>query len=522
MQRLPIGIQTFSEIREAGMAYVDKTDYLYQLVTTTKYAFLSRPRRFGKSLFISTLASYFAGDKALFDGLAIAELENKWESHPVVRIDLSATGYHRPGQLRAGLISLIQSIAAEYDVQLTGNDPAVLFRGLIVGISSANRKPVILIDEYDKPLVNVLYDENLLAENRRELAAFYGVLKEQDQNLRFVMLTGISRFAKVGIFSGLNNLEDVSLQSDFGGITGFSQKELANNFPQELENLAQHYNLTKDKIFDHLKPKYNGYSWDGKKRYYNPFSILNAMKNKDFSDYWFNTATPSFLYEILRKRKIDLDKLVTPKANDLVGYIKPDGYVPLIPLLFQTGYLTIDTITQYINNGTIYTLRYPNGEVERAFSTLTAAAYTDQEIFDVQQIGLELRLALQDGRMETFYACLQSFFADIPKRLHLSAEAYYHSMFYVIMRMLGMRSLLEKEMFGGRIDAVYELPDKVYIFEFKAGKKSETTAEQLCRNAMEQIRQTGYATPYLGGGRQVYHVGLAVVEGELHGVAEAV
>lgn len=516
MRKLPLGIQTFSEIRKEDMVYVDKTAYVWKLVSTNKYHFLSRPRRFGKSLMVSTLESYFRGERELFRGLEISQHEKDWRVYPVVRIDLSKAKYLAEGELENGLRQIVLDQARMHQLTLSGSDSTLLFGDLLRQLARRDKNVVVLVDEYDKPLVNVLDIPEVFESNRMLLNSFYGILKAHDEHLRFVFLTGISRFSKVNVFSGLNNLLDISLAAEYAGIVGFSQQEVETNFPDYLERLATQFELSRSEMLENLRVRYNGYSWDGETSYYNPISLMNAFSTQKLDTYWFKTATPSFLYQSLVRDNIDPQELVNPGDFDLTGYARADGSVPIIPLLFQTGYLTIDRIER-IDYDEFYHLRYPNQEVEQSFLTLSAAAFKDVDINDVGRSNFHIKRALLNGDLETVYRLTQAYLSDIPSRLRTERESYYHSMVYFLYRMLGMRLLLEKEMDRGRIDAVLEMAERVYIFEFKYGKPNTVKPETLSRRALKQIKTNHYARPYLDRGKTITLVGLGFTEGTLHG-----
>ena len=500
------------------MIYVDKTDYVHRIASQYKYVFLSRPRRFGKSLILSTLESYFRGERELFEGLKIAELESDWKRYPVLRLDLSRTNYSQPGQLRDTLPTMVRSAGQRLGVELDANlESGALFTQLLTKLRKQG-PVVVLIDEYDKPLVNTLHDPEQFAENRHLMSQFYSVLKSFDADIRFVMLTGISRFAKLGVFSGLNNLTDISLNNEFAGVVGFSQEELVGNFSEYIESVEKKHGFTPEQTLEQLRIRYNGYTWNGEEpTYYNPFALLNVFDSGELEDYWFRTATPTFLYEYLIREDLDPEELVRPQTDDLVGYARPDGYVPLLPLLFQTGYLTIDHIKR-LGGDRFYDLRYPNQEVARSFLTVTAAAYKRADISTVGATSSQLKRALYANDLPRFYRYLQGYFADIPARLHIESERYYHSMVYFLFRILDMRMLLEQEQSYGRLDAVLELPEHVYIFEFKhETTKRRRKPETLSKKALEQIHEAGYANAYLADERPVTLVGLGFTKQVVHG-----
>ena len=516
MKKLPIGIQTFSDIRTSDMVYVDKTEYVWRLIENFKYVFLSRPRRFGKSLIITTLKSYFEGKREVFEGLYLAQRETEWRTYPIIKIDFSDVGYLKIGNLESGLQTLLARIGAKQGVSLEREEAAAMLSKLINELSGGEQRVVILVDEYDKPLVNVLHQPELFRSNRTTLAHLYGVLKSHDAQLRFVMLTGISRFAKVGVFSGLNNLYDISLDAQFAGIVGFSQQELEDNFTEYLEDLQQKFGAARTELLDELRRMYNGYSWDGEQRYYNPFSLLNTFALREIDNYWYKTATPTLLYHTLVRENLAPTDLIDIRTDDLTGFVAEDGAVPTYPLLFQTGYLTIDRIQRYKFKRWFH-LRYPNEEVERSFLILATAAFQETTSKVVDQTRSDLISALLDDDLDTFFRILRGYFSEVPGRLHVDREAYYHSLMFALFRMLGMNTQLERETHRGRIDAVIDLPDRVYIFEFKHRPKGEAKPETLSRRAIEQIREKQYAHAYLAYGKPIVLVGLGFVDRALHG-----
>lgn len=503
------------------MIYVDKTEYIWRIIENNKYVFLSRPRRFGKSLIISTLESYFRGEQELFTGLAIDRLATDWTPFPVLRFDFSQVDYLQPGQLQSTLPRMLMGAASNFGLELSEQDPAAILGELLQAVFHKHSRVVVLIDEYDKPLVNILHRMEVFRENRRILNQFYAVLKSFDAQLRFVMLTGISRFSKVGVFSGLNNLKDISLKVDFAGITGFSQQELEANFPDHLSRLEATFEMDREALLGELRHYYNGYSWDGESRYYNPFSILNVLEDAEMENYWYKTATPTLLYHTLVRENLAPTDLVNIRTLDLTGFVAEDGSVPTYPLLFQTGYLTIDRITRY-NRRRVFHLRYPNEEVEQSFLILATAAFKGTNSRVMDRLRNDLQNALLDGELETFFRHLRGYFSEIPARLHVEREAYYHSMMFALFRMLGMNTDLERETHRGRIDAVLEVPDRIYIFEFKWKPRGEARPETLSRKAIEQIKRNNYAAAYLATGKPVVLVGLGFVDRELHGRYEEV
>ncbi|MFK7979125.1 MAG: AAA family ATPase, partial [Saprospiraceae bacterium] len=509
MRKLPISIQTFENIRQEGMIYVDKTKYIYNLVNGGKYYFLSRPRRFGKSLLLTTLKSYFQGKKHLFDGLYIYEKEKDWEVYPVIHIDYSLVEYRSVAIFQESLINHLQFIADEYDILLEktviGDRLVELVQKLV---EKYQQQVVILVDEYDKPMVDYLTEEARFIENRSVLKSLYTSFKGLDNHLRFVMLTGVSRFSKISIFSGLNNLDDISMSADYSQIVGFTKKELWDNFPDYLQRLQDKFGLSKKEIAAGIQYWYNGFSFDGITHLHNPFSILALLNRREFENYWFSTGTPTFLIDLIKEQKHLPETFEGVKVKDLTGSSLKMRTFPLIPLLFQTGYLTIkkferDGLERY------FYLDYPNYEVKHSFLTYIAASFVDKDEVALQPEYIALRDALIAEDLVTFTNKLTSFLADIPSRLHIPKEAYYHSLVYLVLRLVGAKTLLEKETDKGRIDGVLEFSDKIYIIEFKFSKGNKIKrVTTLSQQAIKQIETNKYYEPYLAHKKQVILLGL--------------
>lgn len=518
MKELPIGRQTFSEFIEQNLLYVDKTRYVWDLVRQGKFYFLSRPRRFGKSLLLTTLKSFFEGREDLFRGLFIHEKVKEWKKHPVVHLDYSLVEYTKSREVfETSLLSYLKSIARSFDIEIQETVIQNAFRELIIELYNRHGEVVVLIDEYDKPLVDALTNEHRFEENREILRNLYGSIKGLDEYLRFVMLTGVSRFAKISVFSGMNNLEDISMSDSFNGITGFTQEELEKNFDEYLQPLPTKYNLSFQHFMEEVKFKYNGFSWDGVNRLYNPFSTLRFLKEGVFDNFWFSTGTPTFLIDIIKQQKQLPETLEQIKTADLIGSSMQIRNFPLVPLLFQTGYLTVAKVEmEGVNRRFI--LDYPNEEVRHSFLTYIAAAFVEKDEFEIQPEALELRDALREERPQDFIKRLQSFLADIPARLHIPKEAYFHSLVYMMLRLTGVRLLLEKETSTGRIDAVLEFPDKVYIIEFKFGTGSRIkNVKTLSRNALAQIETRQYHLPFLQTGKKIILFGIGFLDKQLDG-----
>ena len=358
----PIGIQSFSKIREGGYVYVDKTAHVYRLASTGQYYFLSRPRRFGKSLLISTLDAYFSGRKELFAGLAMEKLEKEWNTYPVLHLDLSGVAYESSDILRRTINDFLSGLEEVYEVQDKSGVPGLRFWNIIkAAYRKTDKKVVILVDEYEKPVVDNIDDAELSEQMRRELHGFYSVIKKADEFIRFVMLTGVTKLGKMSIFSGLNNLEDISMDKTYFDICGITEKELKNNFDGSVTELAEVYGITKDECYERLRRMYDGYHFNYlTEGVYNPFSLINTFKSQEFNMYWFETGTPTFLVRYLKQGKYNLDNIsknkVSPEVLTGTNYVSPQP----ITLMYQTGYLTI---TGYNERFRTYTLDYPNEEV---------------------------------------------------------------------------------------------------------------------------------------------------------------
>jgi len=522
MKELPISIQTFENIIERNMIYVDKTKFIYPLVNKGKYYFFARPRRFGKSLLLTTLKSFFQGKKELFKGLYIYDKVMDWTSYPVIHIDYSKVNYRDTKEIfTSSMLAHFQEIGNEYQVTITKKDISTAFNELVLKLHEKyQQKVVVLVDEYDKPLVDSLTKPEEFERNRLILSSLYGSMKAHDSYLRFVMLTGVSRFSKVSVFSGMNNLTDISQNEDFSTLVGFTQAELENYFSDYLAILANKFKLSIAELLPGIKEWYNGFSFDGENKLYNPFSILALFTEFEFRNYWFSTGTPTFLIDLIKKQKQLPEEFEHLKVNDLTGSSQQIKNFPLIPLLYQTGYLTIekagrDGLRPY------YFLNYPNEEVRYSFLTYITAAFLNKDEFDIQPEGLAIRDALIDENIPKFVEKFQSFLSDIPGRLHIPLEAYYHSLTYLMLRLVGAKCLLEKETDKGRIDAVLELPDKVYVIEFKFAKNTKVKqVSTLSRRAMKQIKDKKYYEAYLSGNRRILLLGLGFLNKQLHGRIE--
>ncbi|HEW97788.1 MAG TPA: AAA family ATPase [Beggiatoa sp.] len=512
MKKLPIGIQTFAEIIKEEYLYVDKTRHIAELIQAGKYLFLSRPRRFGKSLLVSTLSEIFSGNKALFQGLYIYD-KIKWQSHPVIHIDFAAIDFSTEIDLREGLIQLMDGINDDEQLNVDKRGFKAYFKNIIVALSKKYGKVVVLVDEYDKPIVEYMDDIEMAAKNREILRNFFGVLKSSDAFLRFVFLTGVSKFARVSIFSDLNHLLDITLSKQFATLLGYTQNELESYFDQHMQTLCFELGLKKAQLLAEIKTWYDGYSWNAKDRMYNPFSILNLFAMRRFSNYWFATGTPTLLIKLIKQTRRD----ITEFENKAVSEIIFDSYnienLNVFALLFQTGYLTITHVDKKARTPQ-YILNYPNFEVKEAFITYLFESFTQNGLEEIQPTAEELRSYLQTENIEGFMNLIRALFAKIPYPLHIEQEAYYHSLFYMISILMGVEIDLEVLTDKGRIDGVLTLEDKIYLIEFKYGKAG-TSMDTLTNQAIKQIRTKNYKERFMNESRPRLLLGVGFVEKEM-------
>lgn len=500
LRKLPIGIQTFEDIRRDNYLYVDKTAFVWRIANTGKPYFLSRPRRFGKSLLLSTFEAYFKGKKELFEGLAIEQMEKEWRQFPVLHLDLNAKKYETPEDLNAMLNQHLEKWESQYGDEKKDRSPEERFSYVISRASEqAGCGVVVLVDEYDKPLLQTLCNIPLMEEYRQTLKAFYGVLKSSDRYLRFVFLTGVTKFAQVSVFSDLNQLNDISMKPQYATICGITMQELTHTFAPEIQQLAEHNGLTQEEALQKMKISYDGYHFcEFAEGVFNPFSVLNLFDGYKFSNYWFQTGTPTFLVELLKKSEYDLRTLidgVEASASSFTEY-RIDANNP-IPLIYQSGYLTIKDYSSRFGN---YLLEFPNDEVRYGFIDFLIPYYTsvvdDERGFYIGKFILEL----ENGDYDSFLTLLQAFFADFPYELNDKSERHYQVVFYLVFKLMGQFTDVEIRSARGRADAVVKTPAYIYIFEFKLNG----TAEE----ALQQIDDKGYLIPYQAEGRKLIKIGV--------------
>ena len=512
--KYPIGIQSFDQIRNDGYVYVDKTALIYQLVTTGKIYFLSRPRRFGKSLLVSTLEHYFLGHKELFKGLAMEQLEQNWYEYPVFHIDFNNTQFEKSGNLENKINIYLTAWEQIYGALPVKGDLGDRFAYVLEQAhKQTGRRAVVLVDEYDKPILDVLDsgkmtvedDQEILLEeqHRNILKGFYSVFKGADAHLQFVLLTGVTKFSQVSVFSGFNQPDDISMVRDYESLCGITKDELLSVFGDSIHLLADELNLNEEQTIQVLKDRYDGYHF-GKRMtdIFNPFSILKCFRHLSVEDYWFASGTPTYLVRRLNHSGEQL--------NEMIGqYYFPEEFIDYkatveqpLPMIYQSGYLTIKRYNRDLNT---YLLDFPNNEVKKGFLTLVASNYLQSKERVTSWIQQAV-MALQRGRLEQFRNQLTAFLASVPysmrrKQDEREYERYFQYTFYLLLRLLSVYTVYnEMEQSRGRVDCIVETPDYVYIFEFKL----DGSAEQ----ALQQIKDKGYARSYLTDPRKLYQIGV--------------
>lgn len=498
-RRYPIGIQNFGELRNNNYVYVDKTGLIYRLTHTNKVYFLSRPRRFGKSLLVSTLEAYFLGKKELFKGLAMESLEKEWNTYPVLHVDFSGSKYNSVDNLKAAINKQLLLWERVYGREEGDTTFSLRFESVIHrAYEQTGQQVVVLIDEYDSPMLDSNNDYETQKEIRNIMRDFFSPLKKSDPYLRFVFLTGISKFSQMSIFSELNNLQNISMRDDYSAICGITEQELRAQLQIDIEQMAQANNESYEEACVHLKQQYDGYHFsENCEDIYNPFSLFNAFAQKKYANFWFSTGTPTFLIDILQECDFDIRELDGTTATAEQFDAPSDRITDPLPVLYQSGYLTIKG---YDPDFQIYTLTYPNKEVRKGFIESLMPAYVHlparENTFYVVSFIKDLRV----GKLDECLERLKSFFASIPNKLDNKKEKHYQTIFYLFFRLMGQYIDVEVDTSVGRADAVVKLADTIYVFEFKV----DGTPEE----ALAQINSKGYAIAYEAGNRKIIKVGV--------------
>ena len=520
-RKLPLGVQSFEKLRREGYLYIDKTSFLWRLVQVSSPYFLSRPRRFGKSLFLSTLAAYFRGQKELFKDLYLEKAEEEqaaqenrspWQAYPVLYLDFNTENYNDEKRMYTILHTHLVQWEKQYGADASEQTFSSRFKGIIQrAYQKTGKQVVILVDEYDKPLLQTMgVNEALNEKYRNELKAFYSVIKTCDEYIRFAFLTGVTKFSKISIFSDLNNLRDISMEEDYAGLCGITQTELETNFQPDIQTLAIRQNIDYPQALAALKQWYDGYLFHpAGEGMYNPYSLLSAFAKKEIKSYWFSTGTPTFLVNYLKEAHYyipDLDGKVELDEDGLQTYraIAQDT----LPILFQAGYLTIK---KYISDLRLYQLGFPNDEVRYGFLHNLLPAYSDVPF---GQTGVWIGRFVQDirnSKVDEFMERMQAIIASIPydnftdKNLKLR-EQNYQTAVYLVFALMGQFVQTEVHSAKGRADCVVKTADTVYIFEFKLSGNGSA------EDALTQIRESRYAEQYKADGKKIVLIGAGFEE----------
>ena len=513
--KYPIGLQDFEGLIKDGYVYVDKTDLVYRLVNDGKIYFLSRPRRFGKSLLVSTLKHYFLGHRELFKGLAIDGLETEWNEYPVFHLSFGGVNFSNSSAIDESLSMFIENAEKEYGIEERFKDYGIRFAAVLKAAhEKTGRRCVVLIDEYDKPLLDVMDTELRVTDsdgnslrleeyNRNVLKGFYSVFKDADPDLKFVLLTGVTKFSQVSVFSGFNQPDDISMDSRYEALCGITLEEMLSVFHEPIQELAKKYKTDYDGMVEMLRKRYDGYHFSSEMTgVFNPFSLLNCFDKLEMRNYWFATGTPTYLMRLLSHSDKNINELVGRyyEESQFIDY-KADVERPL-PMIYQSGYLTVKG---YNERRRKYLLDFPNEEVRSGFVSLLASDYFNSDKTPSSWID-DISDALENGDVEDFLKKMTSLLSSVTYRFQrkqdaFECERYFQYTFYLIMQMIGhYNTMVEKETSEGRIDCVVECPDYVYVMEFKMDGSAQS--------ALEQIRERGYTKPYLADKRKVFSIGV--------------
>lgn len=499
MKKLPIGIQNFEKIRLDGYFYLDKTKEIFNLISTGSYYFLSRPRRFGKSLLLSTIKAYYEGKRELFKGLAIDSLTDDWTPRPILYLDLNTGNYNSCDSLTHIINDTLTNWESLYGSAPTEVSPELRFKGIVRrACRQTGHRVVILVDEYDKPMLQAIGNESLQEAYRDTLKAFYSVLKTQDEFIKFAMLTGVTKFGKVSVFSDLNNLMDISMDARYHDICGVNQQELEENFSEDIAELAAAQGMTCGECGQELRRMYDGYHFkENTPGLYNPFSLFNTFAKGEFGSYWFETGTPTYLVKLLKLHKYELNEMASMvTSGDVLNSVDAASTDP-IPVIYQSGYLTIKGYDRRFKN---YTLGFPNEEVEKGFVKYLMPFYTpvseSKSAFEISNFVKEV----ESGDTDAFFTRLKGFFAGIPYELQRDIEVHYQNVLFIVFRLMGFYTEVEYRTAAGRADLVLKTDRYIYVMEFKLNG----TAEQ----AIGQINAKGYAEPFAVDKREVIKVGV--------------
>ncbi len=496
--KFPIGIQTFERLRNDGYVYVDKTALVYQLAHGSTFNFLARPRRFGKSLLISTLQAYFEGKKALFAGLAMEKLETDWIHYPVLHLDLSGATYNKPEALVNLLNQSLMKWEQKYGKSESGKDLETRFKNVIENaVKKTKHQVVILVDEYEKPILDTILKPDLQDVYREMLHGFYGCLKPCEDKLKFVLLTGVTKIGKLSVFSALNNLNEITFDHNFTSLCGITEKELHPLFDEDIHNLADANGTTFEEATQLLKDRYDGYHFkENTDGIYNPFSLMLALHKREIGDYWFASGTPTYLAELFKKNHYEISAIENTSYSESELNEVDSFNDDVIPLLYQCGYLTLKEYQKEFNN---YKLGFPNKEVEKGLLNFFIPFYTGRQprsAFDVRCFVEDIR----SGNAESFLTRLQSLMADVPYDIERDLEVHVQNFCFLLFKLVGYYVHAEYKTNVGRIDIKFETDKYIYIIEFKKDRSAKA--------ALKQIKDKKYLWPFMSDPRKKFLIGM--------------
>ena len=481
MKDLPLGIQDFKKIREKNYLYIDKTEHLYNLIDRGEVYFLSRPRRFGKSLTVSTLEYLFKGEKELFKGTYIYD-KHDFEERPVIKLSMTSIDTSSVKSLKETLIETLQDICEDYNIDIHSKYPKTVLKKMVKKLAKRDNKVVILIDEYDKPILNHIENKEKADKIRKELRNFYSILKDLGSHLKYIFITGITKASKVSIFSDLNQLTDLTLNSEMSDMLGYTKEDIAEFFPERIEKVREELELTEEEFWSKLQEWYNGYSWNGQDFVYNPYSILNFFFNNEFDNYWFESGSPSFLIKYMKENNLKESKFNKVRVGKNFHSKYDIEESPPYSFLWQAGYLTIK---EKVEN--TYLLEYPNKEVQDSMNDILLTTYYNLEEEVKGEITLNLRRAIKRNDIDTIIQEFKRTLSSITFHQHIKKESYYNTAIYTLLRGTGINAKIEEATSKGRSDLVIEEKEKVFVFEFKNDKPEV---------GIEQIKEKGYAEKY--------------------------
>ncbi len=499
LKRLPVGIQTFSEVIDLNCLYIDKTEYVWNMIHLSKYIFLSRPRRFGKSLLVSTLQAYFEGRKDLFKGLFIETVEKEWTEYPVLRISMASGKHMEKDQLERYLLNILEENERRFGITSDSKDSNVRLKNLIFNAyQKTGKKVVILIDEYDAPLLDVVHEETMLPVLRNVMRNFYSPLKDCDPYLQFVFLTGITKFSQLSIFSELNNLKNISMRSDYAGVCGITEEEMLTQMSDYIDDFAEGLQTTREEAIEGLKQQYDGYhfTWPSPD-VFNPFSLLNAFQDYDYTNYWFSSGTPTYLIEMLRKFNVVPADISNMQALVSDFDAPTENMASITPLLYQSGYVTIK---DFDRASRLYTLDIPNKEIRVGLMESLLPNYVEMRKEAGNTTIAKMYLALLNEDLDEMFRLLQAYLLTVPYCNNANSEGHYQQMLYVIFSLFGRYVEVEVRTPTGRVDVVMKTAKALYLFELKLNKSAQA--------AMKQIDLKDYASKFALSGLPIVKVGI--------------